>query len=192
METLPVRFSHVEDKIITLREEQVILDSDVARLYNVATKEINQAVRNNPLKFPAVYVFELGDLELISLRSKILTLKKSARGQHVKYTPKAFTERGLYMLATILKGEQAIRTTIEIIETFAKMRELTRTITALSTMSESPKQAVLVERSGNLIADLLEEAGLETTGTETSFEVNLPMLKFKHTVHKGKKSDNHK
>ncbi len=73
-----------------------------------------------------------------------------------------------------------------IIDTFAKIRELTRTITALATMPESPQQAVLVEKSGNLVGSLLED-GLETTGTETFFEVNLPLLKFRHTVHRGKK-----
>ena len=111
----PVHFSHVEEKIITLRDENVILDSDVARLYGVATKEINQAVKNNSMKFPTGYVFELAEDERQSLRSKILTLKECGRGQHIKYSPKAFTERGLYMLATILKGERAIQTTLDII-----------------------------------------------------------------------------
>jgi hypothetical protein len=94
---------NVEEKIITLRNQQVILDCDVAELYGVATKEINQAVRNNPEKFPEGYIFKLDNQEIISLRSKILTLKNSGRGQHTKYPPKAFTEKGLYMLATILK-----------------------------------------------------------------------------------------
>ncbi len=93
---------NVEEKIITLRNQQVILDCDVAELYGVATKEINQAVRNNPEKFPEGYIFELDNQEVASLRSKILTLKNSGRGQHTKYPPKAFTEKGLYMLATIL------------------------------------------------------------------------------------------
>ena len=94
--------SNVEEIIITLRNQQVILDCDVAELYGVATKEINQAVRNNPEKFPEGYIFKLDNQEIISLRSKILTLKNSGRGQHTKYPPKAFTEKGLYMLATIL------------------------------------------------------------------------------------------
>ena len=93
---------NVEEKIITLRNQQVILDCDVAELYGVATKEINQAVRNNPEKFPEGYIFKLDNQEIISLRSKILTLKNSGKGQHTKYPPKAFTEKGLYMLATIL------------------------------------------------------------------------------------------
>ncbi len=90
----------VEEKIITLRNQQVILDCDVAELYSVQTKEINQAVKNNPRKFPEGYIFQLNNQEVNSLRSKILTLKNGGRGQHSKYTPKAFTEKGLYMLAS--------------------------------------------------------------------------------------------
>ncbi len=114
----------VENKIITLRDQQVILDSDVAELYGVQTKEINQAVRNNPEKFPIGYIWELSTEETQSLRSKILTLKNLGRGQHSKYPPKAFTEKGLYMLATILKSPQAVETTIAIVEAYAKLKEL--------------------------------------------------------------------
>ena len=85
---------NVEEKIITLRDQQVILDCDVAELYGVATKEINQAVKNNPRKFPEGYIFELNNQEIASLRSKFLTLKNVGRGQHTKYPPKAFTEKG--------------------------------------------------------------------------------------------------
>ncbi len=91
----------VEEKIITLRNQQVILDCDVAELYGVETKRINEAVNNNPEKFPEGYVLHLKNQEITSLRSKISTLKNTGRGQHSKYPPKAFTEKGLYMLATI-------------------------------------------------------------------------------------------
>jgi len=119
--------NNVEEMIITFRNQLVLLDSDVASLYEVQTKEINQAVKNNPRKFPQGYIFELDIEEHKSLRSKFLTIEKQGRGQHVKYSPKAFTEKGLYMLATILKGDKAIDTTIEIIEAFAKMREISET-----------------------------------------------------------------
>jgi hypothetical protein len=85
----------------TLRNQQVILDCDVAELYGVETKRINEAVGNNPEKFPEGYIFELGNQEVASLRSNFSTLKIAGRGQHTKYPPKAFTEKGLYMLATI-------------------------------------------------------------------------------------------
>ena len=120
----------VEKKIITLRNQQVILDADVAELYGVQTKEINQAVRNNPRKFPEGYIFQLNKQEFDSLRSIFLTLKneEQGRGKHTKYLPKAFTEKGLYMLATILKSSKAEDTTIAIVEAYAKLKELSRVI----------------------------------------------------------------
>jgi len=99
----------VESKIITVREQQVILDCDVAELYGVRTKEINQAVRNNPEKFPEGYVFQLNNDEKEEL------VKIFDHLQRVKFSPQlpnAFTEKGLYMLATILKSPLAVQTTI--------------------------------------------------------------------------------
>jgi len=112
----------VEKKIITLRDQQVIIDSDVAELYGVETKRINEAVSNNPDKFPEGYVFKLDDQEFNELRSKISTTKF----QMTRQAPKAFTEKGLYMLATILKSPKAVETTIAIVEAYAKLRELSR------------------------------------------------------------------
>ena len=122
---------NVEEKIITLRNQQVILDCDVAELYGVETKRINEAVSNNPEKFPERYIFELDNQEVTSLRSKFSTLKNAGRGQHTKYPPKAFTEKGLYMLATILKSPKAVQTTIAIVEAYAKLKELSRVIVEL-------------------------------------------------------------
>ena len=127
----------VEKKIITLRKQQVILDCDVAELYGVETKRINEAVNNNPEKFPDGYIFELENKEVISLRSKISTLKSNGRGQHSKYLPKAFTERGLYMLATILKSPRAVQTTIAIVEAYAKLKELSRVIIEIPKQQEN-------------------------------------------------------
>ena len=127
----------VEEKIITLRNQQVILDCDVAELYGVETKRINEAVNNNPEKFPDGYIFELENKEVISLRSKISTLKSNGRGQHSKYLPKAFTERGLYMLATILKSPRAVQTTIAIVEAYAKLKELSRVIIEIPKQQEN-------------------------------------------------------
>lgn len=106
----------------------MILDADVAELYGVETKEVNQAVRNNPDKFPTGYVFELDKEEVAYLRSKFLTTNISLMS---RVLPKAFTEKGLYMLATILKSRQATQATIAIIETFASVRQLKRELRAL-------------------------------------------------------------
>lgn len=113
---------------MAIRGSQVILDADVAELYGVETKEVNQAVRNNPDKFPTGYVFEFDKKEVAYLRSKFLTTNISPMSRVLS---KAFTEKGLYMLATILKSRQATQATIAIIETFASVRQLKRELRAL-------------------------------------------------------------
>ncbi len=170
--------TEVENKIITLRDQQVILDSDVAELYGVRTKEINQAVRNNPEKFPEGYTFILDNQEFMNLRSKILTTKY----QMTRQLPKAFTEKGLYMLATILKSPQAVETTIAIVEAYAKLKELSRVIVQVPQQEgNSVAQKMLLRRGGQLVEDLLSDV-MPVQSSETSFELNLAMFKFKHSV----------
>lgn len=104
--------------------------------------------------------------------------------------PKAFTEKGLYMLATILKSPRAVSTTIAIIESFARLRELSRNLSALTGEGDEKKQKGLMQRSGEILNDLLssmEDEG-EVTETESSIELNLYALKMKRTVKKMKKS----
>lgn len=117
MENLPNSF--IENKIYEIRDVKVMLDSDLASLYEVETKRINEAVRNNPNKFPEDFYFELSDTEFEILRSKISTAKFSK----TRTLPKVFTEQGVYMLATILKSKVATDVTINIMRTFTKMRE---------------------------------------------------------------------
>lgn len=161
----------------------MILDSDVADLYGVETKRINEAVKNSPDKFPECYILYLSMDEANSLRSKFSTLKNLGRGEHFKYSPKAFSEKGLYMLATILKSPKATETTISIIETFAKVRELSRTISQLSEQSDKAQQKSMMLKSGELIFEILS-VDFQTVGTETTIEFNLSVLKVKHTVKK--------
>jgi len=177
-----VRFNQVEEKILTIRNQNVILDSDVAVLYGVETKRINEAVSNNPDKFPKGYIIELDSEEWRILKSKIST--SNWRGKNK--LPKAFTEKSLYMLATILKSPQATQTTIDIVETFAKIRELSRTVAELSKAPEAPKQKLLMQKSGEIIADILSD-DMQVTDTETSIEINFALMKFKHTVKQKKK-----
>jgi len=124
-------FEEVEKRVLTLQGQQVLLDRDVAELYGIETKRVNEAVRNNPDKFPEGYIILLTPEEWSSLRSKFSTLNGSSRGQHVKYIPTAFSEKGLYMLATILKSPTATQTTLAIVETFAKIREFARVVAEL-------------------------------------------------------------
>ena len=170
----------IEDKII-IRNEQVLLDSDVEEIYGVETKRINEAVKNNPDRFPDGYLLEMTEEESENLKSKFSTSSWGGK----RYTPKVFTERGLYMLATILKSEQAVQTTLAIIETFAKIRNLSRNMQALSTSETESEQKDLMKKSGEIIAEILDD-DLETTDTETTVELNLALLKFKHTIKKKK------
>jgi len=167
----------IESKIITIREQKVILDSDVAKLYGVATKGVNEAVSNNPAKFPEGYIIYLTANEWSNLKSKISTSSWGGKNK----LPKAFTEKGLYMLATILKSPLATQTTIAIVETFTKIRELSRSLTALTETAEKTKQKSLMQKSGELISDILAD-DLQVSGTETSVELNLAVLKIKHNV----------
>lgn len=177
-----IKFSDVRDKVVRLREQDVLLDFSVAELYGVETKDINKAVRNNPDKFPEGYIFELQQTEKQYVVENFHHLDK------VKYspvTPKAFTEKGLYMLATILKSERATRTTIAIIEAFAKLRELSRTIGEMSANPDEFEQKSLMQKSGEIMADLFGE-DMQTTDTETEIELNFAVLKLKHTIKRKK------
>jgi phage regulator Rha-like protein len=178
-----VRFNQVEEKIIKLRNQNVILDCDVAELYGVETKEVNQAVKNNPKKFPKGYVIELKRSEFHDVRSKFLT----SNLEKTRVLPKVFTEKGCYMLATILKGEKATQTTIDIIEAYAKIRELSNIVAQLSESPEASKHKSLMQRSGDIIAEILSD-DMKVTDSETSIEINFALMKFKHTI-KRKKND---
>ena len=177
-----IKFNLTKDYIIDLRGEKVILDSDVAALYGMETREINQAVRNNPAKFPDGYVFEISKSVADDLQSKnLITINPMSR-----VLPKAFTEKGLYMLATILKGERATQTTIAIIEAFAKLRELSRTIGEMSANPDKFRQKSLMEKSGEIMADLFGE-DMQTDETSTELELNFAVLKLKHTIKRKEK-----
>ena len=108
-------------KIYTIRGRQVMLAQDLAELYEVETKVLNQQVKRNIGKFPERYMFQLTKDEYDRLRSQNVTLK---RGQHSKYLPYAFTEHGILMLSSVLNSERADKVNMLIIDTFVKLREL--------------------------------------------------------------------
>ena len=176
--------SNIEKQIIVIRNLPVLLDSDVAGIYGVETRRINEAVKNNPDKFPAGYIMEVQQDEKNELVENFDRFNKL---KHSTVCPTAFTEKGLYMLATILKSKKATEKTIEIIETFARMRELSRIVEKMVQEPDKEKQKSLMKRSGELIGDILDN-DLELTDTETSFELNLAMLKFKHTAKRSKRN----
>lgn len=108
-------------KIYNVRGKQVMLSQDLAEIYQVETKVLNQQVKRNIGKFPERYMFQLTQDENDRLRSQNVTLK---RGQHIKYLPYAFTEHGILMLSSVLRSERADQINILIIDTFVKIREL--------------------------------------------------------------------
>jgi len=178
-----VAFEDIEELIMEVEGQKVLIDRDVASLYGVETKRINEAVRNNPDRFPEGYIIEVDNdtkKKLVENFDRFKTLK------HSTVKPKAFSEKGLYMLATILTSKKAIQVSISIIETFTKIRELSKTIKKLPSTTDKKEQRSLMQKSGEIIAEILDD-GLETDESETTIEMNLALFKFKHTVKKSKK-----
>ena len=132
----------IHHKIYTLRGKQIMLDSDLAALYQVETKVFNQAVKRNSERFPDDFMFQSSKAEYESLRSQFVTLD-NGRGKHRKYMPYAFTENGVYMLSAVLKGQVAVEVSIEIMRTFTKLREFTLHYNALG------KQLMELERKND-------------------------------------------
>ena len=174
-----ITLNDVRDKIVTIQNKNVLLDSDVAWLYGVETMRVNEAVKNNPDKFPEGYIIRLEREEWKNLKSKFSTSSWGGKNK----LPNVFTEKGLYMLATILKSEKATNTTIAIVEAFATMRELSNTVAELvKSPNDTQKQAEVMQKSSKMLSDMVTKE-LQTTGTETSFEINLlSAIKIKHTI----------
>lgn len=185
MENEIVKYEQVKDKVIILRGEPVLLDADVAALYGVETKRVNEAVKNNPDKFPEGFLIPLTD------REKQEVVENFDHLQKLKFSPvnpTAFTESGLYMLATILKSPRATQTTIAIIKTFVQLREMARTMQAAA-MAENPQEKKsLMQKSGELIGNIIGSQ-FETVGTETEVELNFAMVKIRHKVIRGNKEE---
>ena len=182
-----IKFEELENKLIKYNEEFVLVDRDVAQLYGVETREINQAVLNNLDKFPQGYIVELKDEEKIELIKKFDRFNKL---KHSTVNPKVFTEKGLYMLATIIKSKVATQTTIKIIETFAKVKELSRNINDIMKTDDENIQKNLASKSNKILEDIIEiedeilsndEDG-EVIETTTKFEFNLGFAKVSRSI----------
>ncbi len=111
-------------KIYFIRGHKVMLDNDLAQLYGVSTKTLNQAVKRNLKRFPTDFMFRLTKNESLGSRSQFVTLK---RGQNIKYLPHAFTEQGVAMLSSVLNSDRAIMVNIQIMRAFTKLREMIST-----------------------------------------------------------------
>ena len=162
-------FEQVRSKIMTVRETVVILDADIADLYGVET----------------TYMFRLTREEMVFLRSKNPTAKISSKS---RVLPAVFTERGLYMLATILKSKKAVNATFAIIETFANVRQLKRELRTLHQETDSHVQQSKMKHFGEMLSDIVMP-DLETAETESTLELNFLIGKIKHTVKRVKKQN---
>ena len=181
----------VESMILEIRGINVILDADVADLYGVETKRINEAVKNNPDKFPEDYMFVLTYEELQVLRStnstaNILWSKFSTKSRTL---PKAFTEKGLYMLATILRSKRSIEVTFAIIETFVKVRKMKRELVDLHNETDKNILSDKMNHFSDVLSDIVMP-DLETSETESILELNFIIGKIKHTVKRIRKNSN--
>lgn len=196
---LPALMKEVEGKIVMVRGQRTLLDRDVAMLYGVETKRVNEAVKNNPRKFREGYVFELSKEESDALRSKISTIEtpattlepSSGKGRHSKYNFKAFTSRGLYMLATCLKSDRAADATVAIVETFDKVQTLKHELLELHTETDKTKQASKMQHFGEVLSDIVMP-DLQTQETESTLEINFFIGKLKHTVKRIRKDESKK
>lgn len=184
-ELSPQLIADVRDSIVVIRDLPVIVDADVANLYGVETKRVNEAVRNNPDKFPEDYMFVLSLEELTILRSNFSTTKLSSKSRTL---PKVFTEKGLYMLATILKSKNALNVTFAIIETFTQVRNLKRELIDLHKETDPKQQTTKMQHFGKVLSDIVMP-DLETSETESTLELNFFIGKIKHTVKRIKKSN---
>ena len=187
-----INFESLESKLIRYKDEFVLVDSDVAELYGVKTREINQAVSNNLDKFPQGYIIELTEDEKQEVIKNFDHLSKLKFSPHL---PKIFTEKGLYMLATILKGKVATQTTLQIIETFSKIKELSRNINGIMKTTDEAIQKDLAQKSNEILEEIIDieeeilqddEDG-EVIETTTKFEFNLGFAKVSRSIKKIKK-----
>ena len=124
MEAKPPDTHAIESRILLLRGQRVMLDADLARLYAVEVRSLNQAVKRNAERFPSDFVFRLATDEIASLRSQNVILERGGRGGYAKYPPHAFTEQGVAMLSSVLKSRQAARVNVEIMRAFVRLRQM--------------------------------------------------------------------
>ena len=182
-EIIEITTQDVEKRLLSLRGQKVLLDRDVAELYGVQTKEINQAVKNNPKKFPSRYLIQVCQEEKNEL---VKNFDRFESLKHSSAMPTAFTEQGLYMLATILKSDQATETTIAIIDTFTMVRQMARVMEQLQNATDGGEmQQNLLQKTGELLAEVVGR-NLSTESTETEIELNFAVVKIKHKVTKKK------
>ena len=152
----------IQNLIYTIREKQVMLDSDVANLYHYETKFINLTVKRNIERFPDSFCFQLTEKEMESLRLQFATLNKKGRGQHRKYLPYVFTEQGIAMLSGLLRNDIAVQVSINIMNAFVKMRHFLKDNGQLfERVTTLEYQQIENNKKFDLVFDKLQEKQIE-------------------------------
>ena len=155
MDEIGIPAEIITNKIFFIRNQKVMLDSDLAELYIIETKQLKRQVRRNIERFPDDFMFELSAVEYEILRSQIGTLKQ---GEHSKYLPMAFTEQGVAMLSSVLNSPTAIKVNIQIIRVFTKIREaLTDNLNIKIEIEEIKKKLSHQSKNIELVFSYLDE-----------------------------------
>jgi prophage antirepressor-like protein len=186
------KFNTFENKLIKLKDKLVLLDKDVANLYEIEPKRLREQLKRNIEKFPKDYAYQLTDGDMKIMESQNATPSKKYFGGT---NPWVFTEKGLYMVATILKSKNALNATFQIIETFSKIKELSRNINAIMKTTDENIQKELAQKSNHILEEIIEiEADVleddedgEVIETTTKFEFNLGFAKVSRSVKRVKK-----
>ena len=179
-----VKLEDVKNAIVPLKGVEVIPDFLVAHLYGVQTKEVNQAVKNNPDKFPEGFILEYSKEE----KSELVKKFDQFNIKHSSAKVKGFTEKGLYMLDTILKSPIATHTTLAIVNTFAEVRELKHKLLEVHDANSNEEKKNGMKRIGDILSDLIMPE-LETTETQSSLEFNFVIGKLKYSITRQRKND---
>ena len=160
----------ISSKILTLRGQQVMLDRDIAALYGVETRRLNEQVKRNIERFPTDFMFQLTENEYKNLMSQFATSSSEHGG--VRKMPYVFTEEGIYMLSSVLKSKEAVSVHIAIIRTFKKLREFSKHYNVLA------KQIMAVERKSNKQYKELKRALEDLIASSSSEEIR--RIGFRH------------
>ena len=144
-----IKLAQIENKIYVIREQKVMLDSDLAELYGVETKQLNRQVRRSILRFPADFMFQLTSEEYESLRCQIGTSNEGRGGR--RYSPFVFTEAGVAMLSSVLTSDRAAQVNVSIMRTFIKLRSF------LAIENSLPEKVSKLEQSTNKLFKVVFE-----------------------------------
>lgn len=179
-----VKFESLESKLINLNDNLVLLDKDVALLYEIEPKRLREQLKRNIERFPKDYAYQLTDEEVIIMGSQNATPSKK---QYGGTNPWVFTEKGLYMVSTILKSKNALNATFIIIETFANIKQLSRNLNSIDENQTKEEQLSLVEQSNILLEKIIDiqpttKLKDDETEVETKIELNLGVVKVSRVV----------